>query len=170
MSINKNVKNADFREVIIQDDESGKSKLLQDLINDSSSDSKAKIIASMFLLAKSLASDSSSFLVLKPKCLWLSIIGGKLTDAHGYESEKIAAFQPYKSGEIIKASFLLDTETVYNLLQNRGITVTPPSNGVEKEFINGLSKIFMYDINELNRTRSASISTTGNAALNSIWL
>ena len=170
MSINKNIKNSEFKEVIIQNDESGKPQLLKDLVN-GASDEKAKIIASIFLLGKSSATEAFSFLILKPKCLWLSKSGGALKDVSGSTSEKIAAFLEYKTSEVIKASYLLTPHTVYSILTSAGLAgLAAPVNGEEKETINGLSHIFMYDINELNRTRSASISTTGNASLNSIWL
>jgi len=170
MSINKNIKNSQFKEVTIQNDIVGKAQLLKDLVNDTS-DEKTKIIASIFLLGKSSSTEEFSFLILKPKCLWLSKSGGVLKDASGSTSGNIAAFLEYKNSEVIKASYLLTPHTVYSVLTSAGLTgLAAPVNGVEQELIHGLSHIFMYDINELNRTRSASISTTGNASLNSIWL
>lgn len=160
MSLNKNLKFSDYKNVILQNDAST-TLLLTDLINSTGAKDDDKIIASIFLYAKKSNSDTNSFLVLKPQCLWLSKSSGKLLDANG--NSNIAEFAKYNSGDIIKSSFLTEKTTVTTLLTGRGLTSVPAS-------INGLSQVFMYDINELNRTRSASISTTGNASLNSIWL
>jgi hypothetical protein len=162
MSLNKNLKFSDYKNVIIQNDDAGKFPLLlTDLINASGAADDAKIIASIFLYAKKSNSDTNGFLILKPKCLWLSKSSGQLLDANG--NSNIAEFVKYNSEDTIKASFLTERTTVAAVLTGRGVTSVPTA-------INGLSQIFMYDTNELNRTRSASISTTGNAALNSIWL
>jgi hypothetical protein len=160
MSLNKNLKFSDYKDVIIQNNTST-TLLLADLINSTEVKDDDKIIASIFLYAKKTNSDTNSFLILKPKCLWLSKSSGQLLDANG--NSNIAEFAKYNSGDIIKASFLTEKTTVTAVLTGRGMTSIPTA-------INGLSQIFMYDINEFNRTRSASISTTGNAALNSIWL
>ena len=75
-------------------------------------------------------------------------------------------FQSYKSQEKIKISFLQRPYTVEEILVAQGVT------GITSLKVNDgtLSRIFTYDLNEANRTRSASISTTGNATLNSRWL
>jgi hypothetical protein len=160
MSLNKNLKFSDYKDVIIQNNTST-TLLLADLINSTEVKDDDKIIASIFLYAKKTNSDTNSFLILKPKCLWLSKSSGQLLDANG--NSNIAEFAKYNSGDVIKTSFLTEKTTVTAVLTGRGMTSIPTA-------INGLSQIFMYDINEFNRTRSASISTTGNAALNSIWL
>ena len=175
MSINKNIKNADFREVFIfDDDSSGASKqLLNDLVNTGST-IEDQIIASIFLACvKSIAGSESDpivntqkFLVLKPRCLWLSNQGGQIVSQNGSTSTSISMFQSYKSQEKINISFLQRPYTVSEILIAQGV------NGVaELKVKDGtLSRIFTYDLNEANRTRSASISTTGNATLNSRWL
>jgi hypothetical protein len=160
MSLNKNLKFSDYKDVIIQNDDSA-TLLLTDLINSTSVKDDDKIIASIFLYAKKSNFDTKSFLILKPKCLWLSKSSGQLLDANS--NSNIAEFVKYNSGDVIKASFLTEKTTVTTILTGRGMSSVPTT-------INGLSQIFMYDVNELNRTRSASISTTGNASLNSIWL
>ena len=160
MSVNKNLKFSDYKEVIIQADEVGKDSLLVDLINSTSVDNNKKVIASIFLLAKYKNTDVTSFLVLKPKCLWLRIEGGTLKDVND-SSTSIAKFQDYKAGEIVKVSFLSNPKTVSSILASQGVTLSS---------INGLQNVFTYDLNESNRTRSAAISPVGNSNLNNIWL
>ena len=86
MSLNKNLKFSDYKNVIIQNDDAGKFPLLlTDLINASGAADDAKIIASIFLYAKKSNSDTNGFLILKPKCLWLSKSSGQLLDANGHD-------------------------------------------------------------------------------------
>jgi len=164
MSLNKNLKFSDYKNIILQNNLTGAENynLLEDLLNVSGVNDDLKIIASIFLYGKKSNSDTNGFLILKPKCLWLSKSSGSLSDANG-NSSNIATFVKYNSGDVIKASFLTEKTDVTTILTGRGMSSVPSK-------INGLSQIFMYDINEFNRTRNASISTTGNAALNSIWL
>jgi hypothetical protein len=175
MSINRNIKNADFREVFIADDDtSGASKqLLNDLVNTGAS-VEDQVIASIFLACvKSVApiagdpiADTDKFLVLKPRCLWLLNQGGQIISQSGSVSTSISMFQSYTKGEKIKISFLQKPYTVGDILVEQGVTgVTSLNvkNGI-------LERVFTYDVNESNRTRSASISTIGNATLNSRWL
>ena len=176
MSINKNIKNADFREVFIaNDDTSGASKqLLNDLVNTGAT-IEDQIIASIFLACVKSITDitndplakTEKFLVLKPKSLWLTNQGGGLiVSQSGSTSTSISMFQSYKSQEKIKISFLQRPYTVQEILTAQGVT------GIASLKVNNatLSRVFTYDLNEANRTRSASISTTGNATLNSRWL
>jgi len=160
MSTNKNLKFSDYKEVILQSDEAGKEPLLSDLVNNTSVDNNKKVIASIFLIGKYQASDSKFFLILKPKCLWLKIENSTLKDADS--STSIAVFKSYKAGEIIKTSFLSSPALVSTILTAQGVS------GVSS--IYGLSRCFVYDLNELNRTRSAAISPVGNSNLNNIWL
>lgn len=160
MSINKNLRFSDYKEVIIQPDQTGSAALLSDLVNSTAS-IKDKVIASIFLIAKYKTSDSKFFLVLKPKCLWLKAVNASsLVDVNN--SGSISAFQSYTASEIIKSTFLSSFQTVSSILASQGIT--------NENSVYGLSKVFLYDLNESNRTRSASINPIGNAALNSIWL
>ena len=161
MSLNKNLKFSDYKEVIIQNDKAGDKILLTDLINNSGSSPEDKVIASIFLIAKYKSTDAVSFLVLKPKCLWLNYSGGTLKDNND-SSTSIAKFQDYKDGDVIKASFLSKSDTVKNILTSRGIS------NIDK--IYGLPNVFMFDLNEFNRIRNAAISITGNSNLNSVWL
>jgi len=75
-------------------------------------------------------------------------------------------FQVYTKGEKIKISFLQRPFTVEEILVAQGVTGVAGIKGNDAI----LSRVFTYDVNESNRTRSASISTTGNATLNSRWL
>lgn len=171
--INNNIKNGDYREVFTFPDEDNNSenkpKLLKDLV---ATDEKAlkKVIASIFLrCVKSNVpvngdpkANTETFLVLKPKCLWLKLSGASIIDVSNIEGKKIAMFRDYLSYEKFKISFLQRPYSVSEILTGQGIA--------NINDIWGIKYIFTYDLNEANRTRSASISTTGNAALNSIWL
>jgi hypothetical protein len=175
MSTNRNIKNADFREVFIADDDtSGASKqLLNDLVN-TGAPTEDQVIASIFLMCvKSVApitndpkAHTEKFLVLKPRCLWLSNQGGLIISQNGSTSTSISMFQGYTKGEKIKISFLQRPFTVEEILVAQGVTGVAGIKGNDAI----LSRVFTYDANESNRTRSASISTTGNATLNSRWL
>jgi len=172
-NIKSNISNS--REEVIQKDSDG-SNLLQDLV-ESSADNKSKIIASMFLLTKSIhsANDSSAklSLVLKPKCLWLKQKSGStlLEDAYGNTNDtsnsiKLPIFKQYKVGEKIKVSFLEDGKSVADLLTEAGLPgITADST------IGGLKYVLEYDLNELNRTRntSAPVASSGSSSGN-IWL
>ncbi len=175
MSISKTLKNADFREVFIADDDtSGASKqLLNDLVN-TGAPTEDQVIASIFLTCvKSVApiagdpkAHTDKFLVLKPRCLWLLNQTGLIISQSGSVSTSISMFQGYTKGEKIKISFLQRPFTVEEILVAQGVTGIAGIKGNDAT----LSRVFTYDANESNRTRSASISTTGNAALNSRWL
>ena len=176
MSVSKNIKNGDFREVFVAaDDTSGGSKqLLNDLVNTGAT-AEDQVIASIFLacvksitdIANDPLAKTEKFLVLKPRSLWLTDKGGGLIASQsGLTSTSISMFQGYISQEKIKISFLQRPYTVQEILTAQGVT------GVASLKVNNatLSRVFTYDLNEANRTRSASISTTGNATLNSRWL
>ena len=160
MSINKDLRFSDYKEVILQPDQVGNKILLSDLVNSAASQND-KVIASIFLIGKYKTSDPKYFLILKPKCLWLKLTNtNTLVDANN--SESIAVFKPYTASEIIKASFLSTSQTVLSILTSQGVA--------NESSVYGLSKVFLYDLNELNRTRSAAISPVGNSNLNNIWL
>ena len=175
--INKNSNIPNSREEVVQKD-SGGSNLLRDLL-EGSADNKSKIIASMFLLTKSIYAQNDSSakfsLVLKPKCLWLKQKSGStiLEDAYGNtnatsNSIKISTFKEYKIGEKIKVSFLQDGKSVTDLLREAGLSESAVPAG---STIGGLEYAFEYDVNELNRTRntSAPVTSSGSSSGN-IWL
>lgn len=160
MSINKDLRFSDYKEVILQPDQVGNKILLSDLVNSAASQND-KVIASIFLIGKYKTSDPKYFLILKPKCLWLKLTNtNTLVDANN--SESIAVFKPYTTSEVIKSTFLSSPQTVSSILTSQGV--------INENSVYGLSKVFLYDLNELNRTRSAAISPVGNSNLNNIWL
>jgi len=169
--INKNANTGSYREVYVlgDKDDANLPKLLTDLSN-SSEDISKKVIASIFLRArKSVApiqndptANTTEFLVLKPECLWLRASGTTIVDIENKTRSSIAVFDSYVADEKIKIFYLSRPFTVTEILTNQGIT------GIDN--IHGIKNVFVYDLNALNRTRSASINAVGNAALNSIWL
>ena len=178
MSINKNIKNADFREVFTYPDQTddNKPKLLKDLVNTDAT-IKNKVIASIFL--RCVKSDvvvngdpkanTETFLVLKPKCLWLKLSNGSIiVDVNNTPIQSISMFADYKEYEKFKISFLQRPYTVEEILIAQGVNTNGSPDNIKD--IWGLKYIFTYDLNEANRTRSASISTSGNTALNCVWL
>lgn len=171
MSVNKNIKNGDFREVFVYPDQNdnNKPRLLKDLVNESVK-AKDKIIASIFLrcvksnvpIANDPKANTETFLVLKPKCLWLKASGETIVDDLNVERKNIAAFQDYINYEKIKISFLHRPYSVQEILTAQGVT------GVTE--IWNLQRVFTYDLNDFNRIRNAAISPVGNSNLNNIWL
>lgn len=182
MSTNKNIKNGDFREIFTYPDENddNKPKLLKDLVNTDAS-IKNKVIASIFLRcvksktinAYDPKGNTEKFLVLKPRCLWLKVsnvggVIGSIVDESGNARTSISMFQDYLEYEKFKVSFLQRPYTVEEILIAQGINTSGSSDNIKD--IWGLKYVFTYDINEANRTRSASISTSGNTAINCVWL
>lgn len=179
MSINKNIKNADFREVFtyIDENDDNKPKLLTDLINTDAT-LKNKVIASIFLacvksdvvVTNDPKANTEKFLVLKPRCLWLKLSGGSIVDANNAPIQSISMFLGYKQYEKLKVSFLQRPYTVEEILKLQGVNTEDIGGANNTKDILGIKYIFTYDLNELNRTRSASISSSGNTTLNCVWL
>ena len=179
MSVNKNIKNGDFREIFTYRDENddNKPKLLKDLVNTDAS-IKNKVIASIFLrCVKSNVpingdpkANTETFLVLKPKCLWLKTSGGTIVDESGNARTSISMFQDYLEYEKFKVSFLQRPYTPEEILIAQGVNTEAIGGANNIKDICWLKYVFTYDLNEANRTRSASISTSGNTALNCVWL
>ncbi len=79
-------------------------------------------------------------------------------------------FQDYLEYEKFKVSFLQRPYTPEEILIAQGVNTEAIGGANNIKDIWGLKYVFTYDINEANRTRSASISTSGNTALNCVWL
>jgi hypothetical protein len=175
--INKNIKNGDYREVFTFRDEDNNSpnkpKLLKDLVNTDAT-ILAKVIASIFLkcVKSNVAvtgdpeANTRTFLVLKPKCLWLKISGNTIIDENNKPRQSISMFQDYLEYEKFKISFLQRPYSVSEILTAQGVDVV--TNNIDNVW--DLKYVFTYDLNEANRTRSASISAAGNTAINCVWL
>jgi hypothetical protein len=175
--INKNIKNGDYREVFTFLDEDNNSpnkpKLLKDLVNTDAT-ILAKVIASIFLrcvksnvqITGDPKANTETFLVLKPKCLWLKISGSAIVDENNKPRQSISMFQDYVESEKFKISFLQRPYSVSEILTAQGVD-TGANNITD---IWGIKYVFTYDLNEANRTRSASISAAGNTAINCVWL
>lgn len=194
MSISKTLKNGDYREVFVSSEKDGSApndyKLLNDLINTDGATTTQKIIASIFLRCTKTLADvsdekSEKFLVLKPACLWLKAsnnngVIGPIVDQYGATRTSISQFQGYTIGEKIKVSFLQNIAAgdIYKILISQGVntsvavisgTANPAFEANIKDILL-LKNAFTYDLNEVNRTRSASISTAGNESINAVWL
>lgn len=185
--INKNFNNTDFREVIIveksseapvesvKDFSSNKINLLSDLVIDTSKNNIEKIIASIFLLVKTPfdAAQGQNTLLLKPRCLWLqpkqstnSPNATALMDYYKREGNLIPNFAAYSNQENLKAGYLNKPETVKSILTLIGIQGV--SDGAK---IDGLSNVFMYDLNEGNRLRAITSSApSANIVQSSRWV
>jgi hypothetical protein len=165
MSINKNLKFSDYKEVILLPDVLGAGDrdyiFLSD--NDAARTTKQKIISSLFLKAKFKTSqdDASFFFILKPECLWLKLTSGAIVDCYGTSEDKMIKYAPYKQSEILKASFLKSKYTIQDLTTQQGVALPE---------LFQLSDVFMYDLNELNRSRVSGSGNGSSSSTISRWL
>ena len=165
MSVNKNLKFSDYKEVIILPDVTGSGDkdyiFLSD--NETARSTQQKVISSLFLKAKFKTSqdDTSFFVILKPECLWLKLTSGAIADCYGTSEDKMIKYAPYKQNEILKASFLKSSSSIQTLTTQQGVALST---------LFGLSDVFMYDLNELNRSRVSGSGNGSSSSTISRWL
>ena len=70
-------------------------------------------------------------------------------------------YAPYKQNEILKASFLKSSSSIQTLTTQQGVALST---------LFGLSDVFMYDLNELNRSRVSGSGNGSSSSTISRWL
>jgi hypothetical protein len=168
MSLNKNLKFSDYKEVVVLGDAVSGSEDYKFLSDDPRTVTQ-KVVSSLFLKVRSKnnTTNESFFLILKPECLWLRILSGSIVDSYGTPEDKMINYAPYKAGEILKAFFLqspspsnpLTSLSIKDVMLFQGFKADVAPKALDSLF--GLSQILLYDSNELNRSR---ISGSGNGS------
>lgn len=135
-----------------------------------SGDEYQRVFYSLFLPVKSsvVADDSVTFLILKPKSLWLKKVNTNVLDIHNKSNNQIVSYSPgYKSGEEITINFLpypLDFEELFTA---QGIPEFKPLAPAEE-----VTVVLAEDANIANRARIAAPNLIGDTSYESFsrWL
>jgi len=116
-------------------------------------DNYEKVVRSMFLPVKSTqANIPSTFLILKPKSLWLVISGGDIKDIHGNAGDKIINYSPsYAAGDQLTITFLS-----YPLLLTKLFNAGSQELTAAQKLFGNIGVVLAEDANSANRSRIAA--------------
>lgn len=171
MSLNKNLKFSDYKEVIILPDSVGDNEYK--FLSDVSGDITKRVVSSLFLKAryKNAPTSSNYFLILKPECLWLKLLSSStVVDAYGNPEDKMIRYVPYQENEILKASFLLSPVTIQDIMIKQGFSLTQEPKALPLLFNDDITTVFMFDLNQLNRSRISGSGSGTSVSTISRWL
>jgi hypothetical protein len=134
-------------------------------------DNYEKIVRSMFLPVKSTQADvPSTFLILKPKSLWLVINGGNVKDIHGNVGTKIVNYSPQYTAleDKITINFL-----PYPLLLTKLFDEGSQELTAAQKLFGNITVVLAEDANSSNRARIAAPNILGDNSVTeafSRWL